>query len=192
MEKQKKADGAIVAKKRQHRRIAQLSRVTLTRNVMDKTGGGGLASEAVSAGAEVCSSAERLSSSTMAMWSRARSARESARHLAERTEALTSAKNRLDKQTRLAKAFADHFQVGPDDCVALHGRKKDSPLSGDFFVALERVDRLHDHCKTLVHAGFETAALDIMEKISMHREAAVERLFRFGTIQVVRFLPSEY
>lgn len=145
---------------------------------MERIGGDGMAHAAVSAGAELCSSAERLSSSTMAMWSRARSARESARHLAERTEALTSTKNRLKKQMSLAKAFADHFQVGPDACVALHGRVKDSPLSGDFFVALERVDRLHDDCKTLVHAGFETAALDIMEKISLHREAAVERLFR--------------
>ncbi|XP_077283156.1 conserved oligomeric Golgi complex subunit 6 [Arctopsyche grandis] len=134
---------------------------------------------AVAASGEVRESGQRLCAAAAAMWERSRATKAATTHLLQRTDELRRARLTLQKRGRIAAAMGRHFQVTAAECAALHGLAKDSPLTADFFAAIERVERLHEECKSLVHCGFETAALDVMEKISLHREAAVERLFRW-------------
>lgn len=149
---------------------------------MGMSGAGGVAAVAcvVAASGEARESGQRLCAATAAMWEKSRASKAAATHLLERSAELRQARLALHKRAHLATAMAVHFQVTAAECAALHGRAKDSALTSDFFAAIERVDGLHDDCRSLVHCGFETAALDIMEKISLHREAAIERLFRWS------------
>lgn len=38
---------------------------------------------------------------------------------------------------------------------------------------------IHSECRVLMQCGFQTAALDIMEEMTLHQEGALERLYRW-------------
>ena len=53
-----------------------------------------------------------------------------------------------------------------------------------FFAALQRVHVIHDDCKQLLRTSQQRLGLEIMERMSMHQEAAFERLYHWVLTQV--------
>lgn len=121
----------------------------------------------------------KMNSAIDNMASRLQESKEKTHHLIVQTTSLQDEKKKVEKQLYIANAFISHFQLTPMENATLHGVTRDTPITEDFFSVLEKVDNLHNQCKSLIHSGFETAALDIMEKISLHQEAAIERLYRW-------------
>lgn len=73
-------------------------------------------------------------------------------------------------QQKVVAAFIDKFQLTPEELVSLHGNKlqRDLQVTPDIFVALDKVQRIHQDCKALMQCGYQTIALDIMEQMTLH------------------------
>lgn len=61
----------------------------------------------------------------------------------------------------------------------MYGATRDVPITQEFFTVLDRVQSIHSECRILMQSGYQTAALDIMEEMTLHQEAALERLYRW-------------
>jgi len=72
-------------------------------------------------------------------------------------------------EQEVANAFLKRFQLSPAEVAALHGTSRDGPITPAFFTALQHVQSIHADCRTLMQSGFQTAALDIMEQMSLNQ-----------------------
>nr|CAG4640750.1 EOG090X03SX [Eulimnadia texana] len=63
------------------------------------------------------------------------------------------------------------------------GPSSDSPVTAEFFAALERAQQIHQKCRQLLQYAPQTTALNIMEQMSLYQEAALERLYRWTQAQ---------
>nr|CAD7586319.1 unnamed protein product [Timema genevievae] len=92
---------------------------------------------------------------------------------------LGKSSEKLTLQQEVAGAFLRSFQLSPSEQTTLRGGSRDTPITSQFFVALERVQSIHTNCRTLMQSGHQTAALDIMEQMALYQESALERLYRW-------------
>lgn len=113
------------------------------------------------------------------MASRLQDSKTKTHHLLQQTMTLQEEKKQIEKKLLWTNAFIAHFQLTPAENNTLHGVSKDSPITVEFFTVLLRIEKLYNDCKLLIQSGFETAALDVMERITLHQEAAIERLYRW-------------
>lgn len=75
----------------------------------------------------------------------------------------------------MASALLQTFQLTQNDLIALHGpkNKRDLPITNDIFIALDKVQRIHNDCKILMQSGHQTLALDIMEQMTLNQVECV-------------------
>ncbi|KAK3932086.1 Conserved oligomeric Golgi complex subunit 6 [Frankliniella fusca] len=99
--------------------------------------------------------------------------------LIEHTTQLQAQRKKLSMEHDVACAFLERYQLSPTELTVLHGSTRDSPITSEFFSALQHAQTIHADCRTLMQSGFQTVALDIMEQMSLHQEAALERLYRW-------------
>lgn len=99
--------------------------------------------------------------------------------LIEHTTQLQAQRKKLSMEQEVASAFLERYQLSPAELTVLHGSTRDSPITPVFFTALQRAQTIHSDCRVLMQSGFQTVALDIMEQMSLHQEAALERLYRW-------------
>lgn len=78
-----------------------------------------------------------------------------------------------DIQSSVATALLQTFQLTQNDLIALHGpkNKRDLPITNDTFIALDKVQKIHNDCKILMQSGHQTLALDIMEQMTLNQVA---------------------
>lgn len=104
------------------------------------------------------------------------------KQLLEQTNNLqeTSKDNALKQD--VVKAFLTTFQLSQDELESLHGQKqnRNSPITKHFFSSLDKVQIIHGNCKILMQNGHQTLALDIMEQMTLHKEGALERLYKWA------------
>nr|CAD7459049.1 unnamed protein product [Timema tahoe] len=120
-----------------------------------------------------------MNSSVQNMTSRLQATKTQTRHLIEQTTKLQAESEKLTLQQEVAGAFLRSFQLSPSEQTTLRGGSRDTPITSQFFVALERVQSIHTNCRTLMQSGHQTAALDIMEQMALYQESALERLYRW-------------
>nr|CAD7568801.1 unnamed protein product [Timema californicum] len=113
------------------------------------------------------------------MTSRLQATKTQTRHLIEQTNKLQAESEKLTLQQEVAGAFLRSFQLSPSEQTTLRGGSRDTPITSQFFIALERVQSIHTNCRTLMQSGHQTAALDIMEQMALYQESALERLYRW-------------
>lgn len=105
------------------------------------------------------------------------------RTLILQTNGLQAECAKLEFQQTIAKAFMARFQLTADEQKCLYGSSstnaRDIEITPDFFAALDRIHAIHNECRTLMQSGHQTAASDIMEEMTLHQEAALERLYRW-------------
>ncbi|KAJ1525454.1 hypothetical protein ONE63_010265 [Megalurothrips usitatus] len=99
--------------------------------------------------------------------------------LIDHTTQLQSQSKKLSMEQEVANAFLERYQLSPTELTVLHGTARDSPITPAFFTALQHAQTIHSDCRVLMQSGFQTIALDVMEQMSLHQEAALERLYRW-------------
>nr|CAD7429195.1 unnamed protein product [Timema monikensis] len=120
-----------------------------------------------------------MNNSVQNMTSRLQATKTQTRHLIEQTNKLQAESEKLTLQQEVAGAFLRSFQLSPSEQTTLRGGSRDTPITSQFFIALERVQSIHTNCRTLMQSGHQTAALDIMEQMALYQESALERLYRW-------------
>lgn len=99
--------------------------------------------------------------------------------LIKQTNTMQRERDRLEVHKQIAQAFLARFQLSGAEHQLLYGAAKDSPIVADFFRVLDRVQSIHADCRLLMQCGYQTAAIDIMEEMTLHQEGALERLYRW-------------
>ncbi|XP_063226124.1 conserved oligomeric Golgi complex subunit 6 isoform X2 [Bacillus rossius redtenbacheri] len=120
-----------------------------------------------------------MNNSVQNMTSRLQSTKTQTQDLIEQTTKLQAESQKVSLQQEVVSAFLRSFQLTPAEQVALRGVSRDAAITHEFFVVLERVKKIHTDCRTLMQSGHQTAALDIMEQMSLYQETALERLYRW-------------
>ncbi|KAB7496595.1 Conserved oligomeric Golgi complex subunit 6 [Armadillidium nasatum] len=86
-------------------------------------------------------------------------------------------------QEEVVKTFLKNFQLSSEEMFALKGSSRDSPITSQFFEALNKTQIIRNNTKYLLQTGHQKTALDIMEQMNVARESALERLFRWFQAQ---------
>jgi conserved oligomeric Golgi complex subunit 6 len=74
----------------------------------------------------------------------------------------------LSVQKEVAGQFIKAFQLNSEEQAHLRGNQEGT-LSKDFFPVLARVNTIHQNCRSLLQAGHQTAALEIMEQMALYQ-----------------------
>lgn len=102
------------------------------------------------------------------------------RLLAE-TRLLSGELSKLEARRRLLHAFTARFQLTNTQLEALTS----SQLDLSFFPALERTKTIHADAERLLRSGSRPdTALEVMEQMSCHQEAAYDRLYNWAKSRV--------
>ncbi|XP_037953548.1 conserved oligomeric Golgi complex subunit 6-like [Teleopsis dalmanni] len=127
----------------------------------------------------VCDELDEMSKSVQTMKTNLESSKALTHDLITQTNTLQESQQRLEVQQQIAEAFLGRFQLSVPEHQLLYGTTKDAPIVAEFFDILDRVQAIHADCRVLMQCGYQTAALDIMEEMTLHQEGALERLYRW-------------
>ncbi|XP_037929420.1 conserved oligomeric Golgi complex subunit 6-like [Teleopsis dalmanni] len=127
----------------------------------------------------VCDELDEMSKSVQTMKTKLESSKALTHDLITQTNTLQESQQRLEVQQQIAEAFLGRFQLSVPEHQLLYGTTKDAPIVAEFFDILDRVQAIHADCRVLMQCGYQTAALDIMEEMTLHQEGALERLYRW-------------
>ncbi|ETN67849.1 component of oligomeric golgi family complex [Anopheles darlingi] len=127
----------------------------------------------------ICEDINSMGQSVECMKSQLRSTEAQTKELIQQANTLQEENSKLQVQQKIANGFLSRFQLSVVEHQMLYGAKRDAPITGEFFQVLDRVQSIHTDCRTLMQSGYQTVALDIMEEMTLHQEAALERLYRW-------------
>uniref|UniRef100_A0A8W7P5C6 Conserved oligomeric Golgi complex subunit 6 n=1 Tax=Anopheles coluzzii TaxID=1518534 RepID=A0A8W7P5C6_ANOCL len=127
----------------------------------------------------ICDDINSMSQSVESMKSQLRNTEAQTKDLIQQANTLQEENAKLQIQQKIASGFLSRFQLSVAEHQMLYGAKRDAPITAEFFQVLDRVQRIHTDCRTLMQSGYQTVALDIMEEMTLHQEAALERLYRW-------------
>ncbi|KAH8401293.1 hypothetical protein KR009_004438 [Drosophila setifemur] len=127
----------------------------------------------------VCQDLDTMATSVETMKSDLETSKALTKDLIEQTNTMQRERDRLEVHQQIAQAFLARFQLSGAEHQLLYGTAKDAPIVADFFKVLDRVQSIHADCRMLMQCGYQTAALDIMEEMTLHQEGALERLYRW-------------
>lgn len=126
---------------------------------------------------------DRMGRSCEEMESRFSQAKASSLTLIERTSQIKNQCDVLTTQERIAKSFLSHFQLSESQIY--HLRKE--IIDDDFFLSLEKVQRIYIDCKPLLRTEHQQAGIEIMDSMSTLQESAYERLYRWVLNECKKF-----
>ncbi|XP_053685467.1 conserved oligomeric Golgi complex subunit 6 [Sabethes cyaneus] len=127
----------------------------------------------------ICEDIDAISSSVEGMKAQLSNTEAQQKHLIQQASSLQTDHDKLLLQQKIASGFLSRFQLSVAEHQTLYGVTRDEPITEEFFTVLDHVQTIHSDCKTLLQSGYQTAALDIMEEMTLHQEAALERLYRW-------------
>uniref|UniRef100_A0A182LWZ2 Conserved oligomeric Golgi complex subunit 6 n=1 Tax=Anopheles culicifacies TaxID=139723 RepID=A0A182LWZ2_9DIPT len=127
----------------------------------------------------ICDDINSMSNSVENMKSQLHNTEVQTKDLIQQANTLQEENLKLQIQQKIASGFLSRFQLSVTEHQMLYGTKRDAPITAEFFQVLDRVQRIHTDCRTLMQSGYQTVALDIMEEMTLHQEAALERLYRW-------------
>uniref|UniRef100_A0A1Q3F6J5 Conserved oligomeric Golgi complex subunit 6 n=1 Tax=Culex tarsalis TaxID=7177 RepID=A0A1Q3F6J5_CULTA len=128
---------------------------------------------------DICGDIDAVSDSVDSMKNLLSSTEAQQKELIQQANSLQEENNKLLLQQRIATGFLSRFQLSVTEHQTLYGATRDEPITAEFFNVLDHVQLIHADCRTLLQSGYQTAALDIMEEMTLHQEAALERLYRW-------------
>ncbi|CAD6208956.1 GSCOCG00010769001-RA-CDS [Cotesia congregata] len=99
--------------------------------------------------------------------------------LIDRTTKLQNESKKLSMQHDVAQAFIKTFQLTKYEIRILHGLTREEPITEEFFTVITRLQTIHTSCRTLMQSGYQTLGLDVMQRMTLLQEAALERLYRW-------------
>ncbi|KAF7382195.1 conserved oligomeric Golgi complex subunit 6-like [Vespula maculifrons] len=120
-----------------------------------------------------------MNTSVQCMTNRLQVTKTKTSQLIEQTTKLQNESQILSMQQEVASAFIKSFQLSQSEITSLHGSHRESPITEEFFTILNRVQEIHSNCRILMQSGYQTLALDIMQRMTLLQESALERLYRW-------------
>lgn len=127
----------------------------------------------------ICSEVETMNSSVNKMRETLQRTQTQTHELINQTNGLQTERAKLNVHHDVASKFLLHFQLTAADHQILYGQTRDEKITSEFFRVLDHVQGIHNECRLLMQNGYETLAVDIMESMTMHQEAGLERLYRW-------------
>ncbi|KAG5315402.1 COG6 protein, partial [Pseudoatta argentina] len=124
-----------------------------------------------------------MNTSVQSMTNRLQATKAQTSQLIEQTSKLQSESQILTMQQEVASAFIRNFQLTPSELTVLHGSARESPITEEFFSVVSKVQDVHGKCRVLMQSGYQTLALDIMQRMTLLQESALERLYRWTQTQ---------
>ncbi|KYN04213.1 PREDICTED: conserved oligomeric Golgi complex subunit 6 [Cyphomyrmex costatus] len=124
-----------------------------------------------------------MNTSVQSMTNRLQATKAQTSQLIEQTSKLQGESQILTMQQEVASAFIRNFQLTPSELTALHGSTRESPITEEFFSVVNKVQDIHGKCRVLMQSGYQTLALDIMQRMTLLQESALERLYRWTQTQ---------
>ncbi|XP_018301380.1 conserved oligomeric Golgi complex subunit 6 isoform X3 [Mycetomoellerius zeteki] len=124
-----------------------------------------------------------MNTSVQSMTNRLQATKAQTSQLIEQTSKLQSESQILTMQQEVASAFIRNFQLTPSELTILHGSARESPITEEFFSVVSKVQDIHGKCRVLMQSGYQTLALDIMQRMTLLQESALERLYRWTQTQ---------
>jgi hypothetical protein len=103
------------------------------------------------------------------------SAKQQTHELLAESERLVHDKRRLEVQQTVVGNFLERFQLTPSEEEALERGEVDAAFLG----ALGRLASIRTDCGQLLRTRHQRAALELMDVMGAHQEAAFERLYRW-------------
>lgn len=90
---------------------------------------------------------------------------------------------KLSMQQEVAKAFLQSFELSRPEISLLRGSTREEPITDEFFTVVNKLQSIHASCRILMQSGYETLGLDVMQRMTLLQEAALERLYRWTQSQ---------
>lgn len=128
---------------------------------------------------EISEEIEEISVSIQGMKDNLSNSKTLTHSLLAETNRLQVEASKLQTHNQIAESFLNKFQLTVQEHQLLYGVNREDPITKDFFKILDRVQQIHSDCRILMQSGHQTAALDIMEEMTLHQEGALERLYRW-------------
>lgn len=79
----------------------------------------------------------------------------------------------------IVEVFISKFQLSRQEISILHGQARDEPITEEFFNVLNRLQAIHSSCRIFMQSGYQTLGLDVMQRMTLLQEAALERLYKW-------------
>lgn len=127
----------------------------------------------------ICEEVEAMNSSVNRMRETLHRTQTQTHELINQTNGLQQQSQKLSVHHDVANKLLAHFQLSLADHQILYGQARDEKVTKDFFNVLDHVQTIHHECRLLMQNGYETLAVDIMEEMTMHQEAGLEKLYRW-------------
>lgn len=127
----------------------------------------------------ICQEVETMNSSVSRMRDTLQQTQKQTHELINQTNGLQTDRQKLVIHHDVANKLLSHFQLSPSDHQILYGQTRDEKITSDFFRVLDHVQTIHNECRLLMQNGYETLASDIMDEMSLHQEASLERVYRW-------------
>ncbi|XP_012285041.1 conserved oligomeric Golgi complex subunit 6 [Orussus abietinus] len=121
-----------------------------------------------------------MNSSVQSMTHQLQTTKTQTLRLIDQTTKLQSESQKISIQQDVANAFIKKFQLTSSEIAILQGTSREAPtITEEFFTILDRVQEIHGTCGILMQSGYQTLALDVMQRMTLLQEAALERLYRW-------------
>lgn len=127
----------------------------------------------------ICNDIADMNKTVQAMQNCLQETQAQTKELIEQTNSLQDEREKLQVRQEVTSAFLSKFRLSVEDHQHLYGSNRDAPITMHFFGVLDRIHTIRSNCRILMQSGCQTAASDIMEEMTLHQEAALERLYRF-------------
>lgn len=92
--------------------------------------------------------------------------------LLHRTESLLQELSVTDGKAGVVSRFVRDYQLDATDAETI----TTGGIDESFFSALERVHRVHENCRSLLHTHHQRAGLELLDSMASYEESAYERL----------------
>ncbi|XP_063986387.1 conserved oligomeric Golgi complex subunit 6 [Diachasmimorpha longicaudata] len=120
-----------------------------------------------------------MNNSIQSMTSRLQATKTQTLSLIDRTTKLQNESKKLSMQHEVATAFIRTFELSRNEISILHGQTREEPITEEFFAVINRLQTIHSSCRVLMQSGYQTLGLDVMQRMTLLQEAALERLYRW-------------
>lgn len=104
--------------------------------------------------------------------------------LLHRTESLLQELSVTDGKAGVVARFVRDYQLDATDAETI----TTGDIDESFFSALERVHRVHENCRLLLHTHHQRAGLELLDSMASYEESAYERLCKCVIFKFAKFL----
>jgi len=129
---------------------------------------------------EIHNNVKGMSDSCKSMQGRLEKSKLQTQELMLKTTELQSEGTKLAMQKHTSERMREKLSLTNKEVQELKGGPEKHRIGSEFFVVLEKIQRIHTESKILLASGHQTTGLAVMERMEELRELALDRLYRWA------------